>query len=861
MGASKKEQALLAGGRGKHLGGWFGRLAGFFFGGVGVEQEAIKQLQDAYRTGIVVHVIRSRRVLDPLFILSVLDRLGLRKPSWMHDHYASKRLDHIDALCQAISDGEPCLLFLRKPRTLATTSSAYAENHIEALVKLQAKLDRPILLVPQSLSWKRQPGGIRRTLVDAVFGDRESPGRIRELLGFLLARSAARYHVGAPIDLQAFCARESGRPEKTTAKKIRWAILNHLAREEALRTGPAYRSAARIRRNLINDPAIQQYLRDKSVEGEDLDLLEQEADDILKNMVADMRPNWVRVFDAFLNRIWKDIYDGIVVDRDGLKAVWEAARQGPIVLVPSHKSHVDYLVLSQVFFQDGMLPPHIAAGENLNMPLLGKFLQRSGAFFIRRRIRGDKLYAVILSTYVRRLLKAGHAIEFFIEGGRSRTGKQLAPKMGMLSMCVEPVLNHAIRDVWFVPVSISYEKVIEAGSYAKELGGGKKKKENIKSLVSARKVLRSRYGRVYVDFDEPISLRAFASSRGMALPSAETEEIKTEEKNARRVFVNHLAERIGHGIDRVTRITSTSIAAAALLSHTRRGMSASELHGNVQLMIDILRDLGARLSPTLTSSSADEAIRETLKRLSDDKLITVTSSADQETIYQTDDTCRRALDYYKNNALHFFAPVSVVCLSILAHKQHSISENDLMETSEELLALLRFEFSARLEPRTLCEKAIKTLVQHRILQEESLEEEITYSITPNGTSPATQLSGLLAVFLEAYRHVAETGDILDKGPQLESKLQKLAIHNGERAILVGQIRRSEAISKLTIQNAIRLLIKEGIFVRVEGGQLALGEEGQAGRLAFSQRLSVLLDVVDRSSASSIRPQGQPAQSE
>ena len=589
-----KERALIPAGRGKHLGGWLGRLAGIFFGGVTVEQEAVSRLQEAYRLGIVVHVIRSRRVLDPLFILSVLDRLGLRKPSWMHDHYASKRGDQLDELRRAVIDGEPTLLFLRKPRTLTTTSSAYADHHIETLVELQAQVERPIMLLPASLSWKRKPGGIRRSLIDAIFGDRESPGRIRELLGFLLNRSVARYHVGAPIDLQTFCERETGKPEKTIAKKIRWAILNHLAREEAIRTGPAYRSAARIRQNLIKDPAIQQYLREKSIEGDDLEVLQQEADQILRNMVADMRPSWVRVFDAFLNRVWKDIYDGIVVDRDGLKAVWEAARLGPIVLVPSHKSHVDYLVLSQVFYQDGMLPPHIAAGENLNMPLLGKFLQRCGAFFIRRRFRGDKLYALILSTYVRRLLKAGHALEFFIEGGRSRTGKQLAPKMGMLSMCVEPVLDQLLRDVWFVPVSISYEKVIEAGSYAKELGGGKKKKENLKSLVSARKVLRSRYGRVYVDFDEPISLRAFASSRGVSLPNAEADATRAEEKNARRTFVNHLAERIGHGIDRVTRITSTSIAAAALLSNTRRGMSESELHMNVQLMIEILGDLGAR---------------------------------------------------------------------------------------------------------------------------------------------------------------------------------------------------------------------------------------------------------------------------
>ncbi len=136
------------------------------------------------------------------------------------------------------------------------------------------------MLLPQSLSWKRTPGGIRRSLIDGIFGDRESPGRLREMLGFLLNRSAARYHVGAPIDLKAFCEREVGKPVKTIARKIRWAILNHLTREEAIRIGPAYRSTARIRQTLIKDPAIQQYLRDRSVDGDDIEILQQEADDI-----------------------------------------------------------------------------------------------------------------------------------------------------------------------------------------------------------------------------------------------------------------------------------------------------------------------------------------------------------------------------------------------------------------------------------------------------------------------------------------------------------------------------------------------------------------------------------------------------
>ena len=163
MAEPESDNQLQRVGRGKHLGGWFGRLAGISFGSVTVESEVVSRLQAAYQTGTVVHVIRSRRVLDPLFTLSVLDRLNLRKPSWMHDHYASKRANRIVDLISETAANEPSLLFLRKPRTITTQSSAYSENYIEALIEQQMKQERPILLLPQSLSWKRTPGGIRRS--------------------------------------------------------------------------------------------------------------------------------------------------------------------------------------------------------------------------------------------------------------------------------------------------------------------------------------------------------------------------------------------------------------------------------------------------------------------------------------------------------------------------------------------------------------------------------------------------------------------------------------------------------------------------------------------------------------------------
>ena len=287
-----------------------------------------------------------------------------------------------------------------------------------------------------------------------LFGDRVAPGKLREISGFLLRYGSAYFHVGAPVNLASVLEREGDTPTPIIAKKIRWSMLNHLTREEEIRGGPISRPTERTLELVLKDPAVQKYLPpDQPAE-------RRRGLQIMRRLAADVRYGWIRVLDAIIDRIWNEIYDGINVDQEGLAKVWNAARRGPVVLVPSHKSHVDYLVLSQVFFKDGLMPPHIAAGDNLSFWPLGYIFRRSGAFFIRRSFSGDKLYAALCAAYVRRLLKDGHAVEFFIEGGRSRSGKLLQPKMGLLGMCVDPVLDGAIqiteKDEMAYQVTFSY---------------------------------------------------------------------------------------------------------------------------------------------------------------------------------------------------------------------------------------------------------------------------------------------------------------------------------------------------------------------------------------------------------------------
>jgi glycerol-3-phosphate O-acyltransferase len=214
------------------------------------------------------------------------------------------------------------------------------------------------------------------------------------------------------------------------------------------------------------------------------------ADAIIESLVANLSNDRVTAFSAVaLKNIFGALYQsGINIRPTQIQqlqhiATFAASRSLPIVFLPCHKSHVDYLVVSYVLYSVGIALPHIAAGENLNLWGIGSLLRSNGAFFIKRQFKNDKLYYAVVQAYLRYLLVNGHNIEFFIEGGRSRTGKLLPPKFGFLKFCLDVVLEKLVEDVLIVPVSIGYDKVIETSSYVNEMLGTPKEKESIAQLI------------------------------------------------------------------------------------------------------------------------------------------------------------------------------------------------------------------------------------------------------------------------------------------------------------------------------------------------------------------------------------------
>ncbi|MCK5689252.1 1-acyl-sn-glycerol-3-phosphate acyltransferase, partial [Myxococcota bacterium] len=419
---------------------------------------------------------------------------------------------------------------------------------------------------------------------------------------------------------------------------------------ERVIAGPQLPPFESVLRHVLRNPKLKEVIKSESlVQQKSEAALEKKASQYLREIAARFKVPFIQGLSVLLSVVFNRIYDGVVIDRKGLKRILQASRKGQIVFCPAHRSHVDYLVLSYVLWNEGVVPPHIAAGANLSFFPLGTIFRGSGAFFLRRAFRTNKVYGAVFRSYIHELIHQGTSIEFFIEGTRSRTGKLLMPRYGLLSMVVDAWRRGAREDVYFAPVSIDYERIIEAGSYEKELSGAEKKQEDIGGLLKSTGVLRSRYGRVHVQFGKPLSLREFAENAGLPRESGE------ESDQQWKIYVEKLAFQILYGVAKIGTVTPTSVVATALLGYQGRGLAESTLLAHCSDILDFLDLATGRLSNALEDSEGRNTILlGAVHKLIDDGIVVVDrpGRSDAEPIYRVPSNRRMILDYHKNAVMN-----------------------------------------------------------------------------------------------------------------------------------------------------------------------------------------------------------------
>ena len=529
---------------------------------------------------------------------------------------------------------------------------------------LEGMPERDVQLVPVSIYVGRAPSrdsGWFRVLFSENW---VMVGRFRRLLAMLLNGRDTVVHFSAPVSLRS-ALDEAGdiTPERFT-RKIARVLRTHFHRIRAAVIGPDLSHRRTVVDAVLNAEPVRAAIA-ASAAKEKISHAKawRKAHKLVLEIAADYSHPVVRSVSFLLGNFWNKLYDGIAMHHfDKARA---AAPGFEVVYVPCHRSHADYLLLSYQLHVSGVVVPHIAAGVNLNLPGIGPILRRGGAFFLRRSFKGNALYSVVFNEYVAQLIDRGVPMEYFIEGGRSRTGRLLAPRAGMLVMTVRAFLRAPRRPVLFQPVYIGYEKLVEGNSYAGELSGQPKEKESLFGLLRGlMKVLRQRYGHVALNFGEPIELNPLLDAASADWRTAGIDpEAKPEWLNS---VTDRLAEQIQINVNRAADVNPINLLALALLATPKHAMAESDLLAQLSLSKALLEELpySDRVTLTPMNPAAIIAYGEQMgwiQRVQHPLGDVLTTSGEQAVL----------LSYFRNNVLHLTATAAWVACCFLNNRRMS----------------------------------------------------------------------------------------------------------------------------------------------------------------------------------------------
>ena len=813
------------------------------------DMDHIAAVRKAASRGLVVYVMRSRSVLDYLFFNWYCLRYDLPLTRFANGvnmlwwQPGSELLggiwkkvqdllrhgpmpDPVDSgfMARCLGAGYPVLVFLRRQGSWIWQRPQQSERDlVEELLEVQQTIDQPIFVVPQLVMWERRPEYTQRNLVDLLFGERDHPGRLRKMLHFGVYHRGAIVRTGDPVDLGEFLTQLPDLPRPKQAKKLRLLLRGYLYREKRLIKGPTVKPRSWLLDRIHSSPRVQETIRrTAAAERRPVHEVSVRAARALDRIAADFNYDWIQgarfLFDFVLNRI----YAGVEFREDDAERIRRAGRQGTIVFVPCHRSHLDYILISWCVFYQHLLPPHVCAGANLGFWPLGPILRRWGAFFIRRSFQDDELYRVLFSTYVRELVREGYPQEFFIEGTRSRTGALLPPKVGMLSMYLDAAEDKVAPDVQFVPISLSYEKVVEEGEYHKELTGGDKRPEDLRGLAATPRVLARRYGRVYVRVGEPLSARTVLEQAGA--PLAELDDLR------RKTFLKEVGEQILWEIHRVTPVTPSAVATTVLLSHHRRGMMVAEFHRRCRFLVDFLTARDACFSNSMMGETRD-ALDGALRQFADNRLVEIFEEPDANDIIAIVPERRMTMDYYKNNIVNHLAGASMMAVAA-GHGRRC--RDDVMQRYAELRDLLHLDLRA--DPHCPVDAEAEAALAE-LLEVEALREDGDGFVVER-THRAALFRAVLRNLLEAYLVTLRGAAVLQLEPMSDRQLLEWLQKEGRKLYMTEDVTRFEAVSKVTLRNAIRTFRAAGVLVtRPDSGALGVDTEARQRQL---QRVNDLM---------------------
>jgi glycerol-3-phosphate O-acyltransferase len=588
--------------------------------------------------------------------------------------------------------------------------------------------------------------------------------------------------------------------------------------------GPDISHRRNLVKGLIHAPQVRQAIADEA-QRENLPLAKAEAQALRygNEIASDYTYTVIRFLEVVLSWFWNKIYDGIKVNH--IEQVQGIAPGHEVIYVPCHRSHIDYLLLSYLLFRNGLTPPHVAAGINLNMPVVGNLLRRGGAFFMRRTFKGNPLYTAVFNEDLHTLYTKGFPVEYFVEGGRSRTGRMLQPRTGMLAITLRSFLRSSRTPVVFVPVYIGYERVLEGRTYLGELRGASKKKESVFDIFKVFGALRQRFGQVYVNFGEPIRLAGFLDEQH---PGWREQDHGPQYRPAwLNAATTRLGETVARHLNEAAAINPVNLVALALLSTSRLALDERALTRVLDLYLALLRQVP--YSPHTTLPDGDgQALIEHVRSMN---LVAEQKDALGRILY-LDEGNAVLMTYYRNNVLHIFALPALLASFFLSSSR--MSRELLGQYVHALYPYLQAELFLRWTPEQLDEVIDQWLAA--LVEQGLLRQENDVYVRPAPSSRQFVLLTLLArtITQTLQRFYMATSLLLNSGQNTLSAeaLEDLCVMMAQRLSILHGLNAPEFFDKTLFRHFIQTLLQQGV----------VHADGQ-GKLGYHDKLAELAEGV------------------
>jgi len=697
-----------------HVRRWLGRVAL-----LPVRYEA--HAPAALPPGRVCYVLETDRLLDRL----VLEDLCLRERWPLPDDSRAAGFFSVRSI-------RGWLLRRLVPRDVAELEPVVA--------RVTERGGAPVSFVPIAIFWGRAPQRDSSWISVLSSEDWGLGGRLRRVLAVLVHGRSVLVKVGEPLAVAALAEPDGTR--ELLARKIGRLLRTLFNDQRTLTIGPDLSHRRLLLDEILESPwvvaAIQREVR-SSGKGERR--VRARARHYAAEIAADYSYPVVRLLDRAFTWLWNRLYEG--VDVRHLETLTEIPAGTELVYVPCHRSHIDYMLLAYVIYRQGLAPPHIAAGVNLNLPILGRILRRGGAFFIRRSFHGNAVYAAVFRSYFHLILVRGFPIKYFIEGGRSRTGRLLQPKLGLLTMTIQSYVADRNRPVVFVPVYFGYEKLVEGQTFIRELSGKAKRKESLGGALRSLGALRERFGGVQVSFGEPLALaRVLDETHAGWRTEPVDEQFRPEWLSA---AAEKLGTRIMTAINDAAVINPVNLVSLVLLSMPKQAIVEVELRAQLTLYTELAKRAPYAPRSGGSALTADEMI-ERCERM---RWLSRRPHELGDVLYM-DERHAVLASYYRNNIVHLYALPALVAAGFVNRSELTAAR--LRTLVAELYPCLKGELFLRLG-RAELEEATDAVVA-AMVELGSLDVRAGVLVRPADGSPrAGQLrlcAEILQPFIERY---------------------------------------------------------------------------------------------------------------